>query len=79
MIIIKGNLFKIKIILLIKETEKDMIVINRIKNKKELYILSENERLILNKIREFNKEGFFNNIRAEYQDTQILLKSTNNI
>lgn len=65
--------------LIIKETEKDMITTNKIKNKKELYILSENERIILSKTIENNKNGLFSNIRAENQDGKIFLKSTNNI
>ena len=65
--------------LIIKETEKDMITTNKIKNKKELYILSENERIILSKTIENNKNGLFYNIRAENQDGKIFLKSTNNI
>jgi integrase len=63
----------------ILETEMSMISSNKIKNKKELFYLTKEEHLILNKTINLNKKGIFNNIRFIMKDKDILIKADNDI
>lgn len=63
----------------IRETDKSMITANKIKNKKELYILSKEQKLVFDKTIDYNKNGFYFNMKAVYNKGNINIVATKDI
>lgn len=63
----------------IKETEINMLIKKRIKNKKELFVLSEEGYDILKKTIDLNKKGLYFNMKIEEDNNCFVVKATSNI
>ena len=63
----------------IKESEINMIIRKRIKNKKELFELSEDGYEILKKTIDLNKKGLYYNMKIEEVNNCFVVKATSNI
>jgi len=63
----------------IKESNKNIILLDRIKNKNEIYILNKKEKEILEHTLALNKKGIYNNIKGIKINGNIVIESTNNI
>ena len=65
--------------LLIKEPIQNIISANKIKNKKDLFILSDKQNEILSKTIKYNNEGFYFNLKTSSQKRVKFIISTNEI
>ena len=56
-----------------------MIKADKIKNKKELYFISQKQNFIMKKTIELNKKGIYNNIKLIIKEEEIYFEAINNI
>ena len=61
------------------ESEFEIITSNKIKNKKDLYFLSEEENMVLQKTMELNKKGIYYNLEGIKNNLNIYIKCTSDI
>ena len=63
----------------VKETDNNMITVNKIKNKKEFYKLTKKQKIILDKTIDNNKKGFYFNMKPVNNNKQINVVPTKDI